>query len=710
MENGRNSSHVLPSRSRCPRSWGILFFAVNPFSSTFSLNCSNSCSSWIFFFFVDSLSQQPYNALDQKEQMTKPLTAPYGSWKSPLTAQLVSAGPISLGPLAVDGRDIYWLEGRPLEGGRYALVRLAPGGSLAECLPPEFNVRTRVHEYGGGAFAVFDGVIYFANFKDQHLYRQDPGGTPNLLTPTDGYRYADLVLDRSRQRLICVREDHTGTGEAVNTIVSLPLNVPNDGSILVEGHSFFSNPRLNPDGSHLAWLCWDHPNMPWDGCELWVAQVRPDGSLGEQQLVAGGKDESIFQPEWSPQGLLHFVSDRTGWWNLYRWRDGLDEPLCPLEAEFGKPQWAFGTRTYDFLSENELMCTFTQAGLWKLARLDTGTKRLTPIDLPYTEFGTILTGDGFAVLGVASAAEPHTLLRLEPAAGRTRVLRRSFEPAVSPAYFSQPQAVEFPTENSLSAHAFFYPPANPDYTPPAGELPPVMVISHGGPTAATSTGLRYGIQYWTSRGFAVLDVNYGGSSGYGRAYRMRLNGSWGIVDVDDCCNAVRWLVEQGRVDPQRMAIRGGSAGGYTALAALAFKDVFSAGASHYGVCDLEALATGTHKFESRYLDNLVGPYPQRKDLYMSRSPIHHLQNLATPLILFQGDEDQVVPPAQSRSMFEAVRARGIPVAYLLFAGEQHGFRKAENIQRSCEAELYFYSKIFKFELAGQIEPVHIENL
>ena len=682
--------------------------------------------------------------------MTKRLTAPYGSWKSPITAELITAQTISLGQgqIAVDGQDIYWLEGRPLEGGRNVLVRLTPeplaeaafaqhprgasrqlrstpDGRLfrrhreaspwdespkpADCLPLGFNVRTRVHEYGGGAFAVFDGVIYFVNFKDQHLYRQNPGGTPAVLTPSDGCRYADFVLDRQRERLICVREDHTGPGEAVNTIVALQLNAPNDGSVLVEGHNFFSNPRLNPHGSRLAWLCWDHPNMPWDGCELWAADVRPDGSLGKKERVAGGKDESIFQPEWSPEGILHFVSDRTGWWNLYRLLDRV-EPLCPKEAEFGKPQWAFDTRTYDFLSGNELLCTYTQDGLWKLARLNTGTKTLTPLDLPYTEFGTVHTGDGFAVFGVASATQPLTLLRLDLATGRAVVLRRSFEPAVDPGYFSLPQAVEFPTEKGLTAHGFFYPPANQDYIAPAGELPPLMVISHGGPTGATSTGLRYAIQYWTSRGFAVLDVNYGGSTGYGRAYRMRLNDNWGIVDVDDCCNGVRWLAKQGFVDPKRMTIHGGSAGGYTTLAALVFKDVFSAGASHYGICDLEALATDTHKFESRYLDNLVGPYPERKDLYVARSPIHHIQKLATPLILFQGDEDKVVPPSQSRRMFEAVRTKEIPVAYLLFAGEQHGFRKAGNIKRSYEAELYFYSKIFKFELAEEIEPVQIENL
>jgi len=664
--------------------------------------------------------------------MTQPQIAPYGSWKSPITTDLITAQTISPGALSIDGPDIYWLEGRPLEGGRYVLVKLAPhkkpvasrGGlqppsavsatRVAEdCLPPEFNVRTRVHEYGGAAYAVFDGLIYFVNFKDQHLYEQKPGHIPTLLTPTDGYRYADFIPDPEHRRLLSVREDHTRPGEAVNTLVSIPLDSQNDGTVLVEGHDFFSNPRLSPDGTRLAWLCWDHPNMPWDGCELWVAEVLADGSLARRKKLTRGGSESIFQPEWSPAGVLHFVSDRTGWWNLYRFlEDGSADPLCPadMQAEFGQPQWAFGLRTYSFISAHELLCSYTHDGAWSLARLDTAAKTLTNIDLPYSEVGSIRTGDGFAVFAAASATEPLSLLKLDLATGRTSVLRRAFEPSLPPGWFSQPRALTFPTENGLSAHAFVYPPANPDFTAPSGELPPLIVMSHGGPTGAADTALRYGLQYWTSRGFAVLDVDYGGSTGYGRAYRMRLNGNWGLVDVDDCCNAALWLASQGLVDPQRMAIRGGSAGGYTTLAALVFKKVFSAGASHYGVSDLEALAKDTHKFESRYLDNLVGPYPARKDLYEARSPIHHLEALTTPLILFQGDEDQVVAPAQSRRMFEAARAQGVPVAYLLFAGEQHGFRKAENIKRSLEAELYFYAKIFHFDLPEFIEPVQIENI
>lgn len=640
--------------------------------------------------------------------MPNPITSPYGSWKSPFTAELMTAQSISIGQITLDGNSIYWLEGRPLEGGRYALVRNTPQG-MQDCLSPAYNVRSRVHEYGGGAMTVMAGIIYYVNFKDQHIYVQHPGGVPVCLTPMDGLRYADLLIDPLRNRLLCVREDHTRAGEVNNTLVSLPLATPGDGIVLASGHDFYASPCLSPDGRQLAWLCWDHPNMPWDGCELWVADVQSDGSLGTGRCVAGDRDVSIFQPEWSPQGVLHFVSDQNGWWNLYSLGDTV-EPLFPLEADFGMAQWVFGMRTWGFISEKEILCTYTRQGCWELARLDIAKKTLTPLDLPYTEFNSIHIGEGFAVFIAASAIEPFTLLKYDLFSHQVQILRRSFTLTVPPEFISRPQPVEFPTTNDLAAYGFYYPPTNPDHLPPLGELPPLMVISHGGPTSATNTSLRLGIQYWTSRGFAVLDVNYGGSTGYGRAYRLRLNGNWGLVDVDDCCNGARWLVEHGLADPKRLAIRGGSAGGYTTLAALVFKDVFKAGASHYGICDLEALAADTHKFESRYCDNLVGPYPERRDVYQARSPIHHLQNLATPLILFQGDEDQVVPPAQSQLMFEAVRAKELPVAYLLFQGEQHGFRKAANIQRSFEAELYFYSRVFNFDLAEAIEPVQIENL
>ncbi len=641
--------------------------------------------------------------------MAKKRKAACGSWPSPITAKLIASGSISLGQLAVDGETIYWIEGRPMEGGRNALVRWKVGEKPVECLGSEFNVRSRVHEYGGGAFGVFDGTLYFTNFKDQHLYQLTPGSTPRAITHVDGLRHADLVLDRQRQRLICVREDHTAPGEARNYLVAVSLHGKAD-QVLAEGYNFYSNPRLSPDGTRMAWLCWNHPNMPWDGTELWTAEFDPGGMLKPGIRVAGRVGESIFQPEWSPDGILHFVSDRTGWWNLYcSGPDGI-QALCPMQAEFGEPQWAFGMRTYAFLSVREILCTYTQAGMWKLARLDTKARELTSMDLPFSDYGEIHAGPGFALFEAGSPEKPFSIIRLDLSTGRHETLRRSFEPVIDPGYFSSPQAVEFPTENGKTAHGIFYSPASKDCAPPRDELPPLLVLSHGGPTGATSTSLRYSIQYWTSRGLAVLDVNYGGSSGYGRDYRTRLNGKWGIVDVEDCCNGARWLAQQGKVDGNRLAIRGGSAGGYTTLAALTFKNVFQAGASHYGIGDMEIFAQDTHKFESRYLESLIGRYPERKDLYHDRSPVNHLDHMTAPLILFQGDEDKVVPPNQAELMFQAVRSKGIPVAYLLFKGEQHGFRKAENIVRSYEAELYFYSRIFHFKLPESIEPVEIANL
>ena len=645
--------------------------------------------------------------------MAGPRVAPHGSWKSPITSDLIVSDSIVIAEIALDGDDMYWVEMRPGEGGRCVLVRRTPDGQTSDVTPPPFNVRTRVHEYGGGAFAVADGVVYFSNFADQRLYRQEAGGQPAPITPEEDLRYADGDIDRRRGRMVCVREDHTvGGREPINTLVSLDLERGGAGEVLMSGNDFYSSPRISPDGSRLAWLTWDHPNMPWDGTELWVGQLTDDGSLGRCQRVEGGADESIFQPQWSPDGVLHFVSDRSGWWNLCRWRDGQVEPLCKMEAEFGKPQWVLGMASFAFESVSRIVCTYTRQGTWHMASLDTATRKLEPIETPYAEMsrGYVRAASGRVVFSAGSPTEPFSLVQLDLATGRLEVLRRSSEVAVDVGYLSRPQAIEFPTEHGLTAHAFFYPPKNRDYAAPAAEKPPLLVTSHGGPTGATSTALDLQVQYWTSRGIAVLDVNYGGSTGYGTAYRRRLNGQWGVVDVDDCVNGARYLVERGEVDGNRLAIRGGSAGGYTTLAALTFRDVFKAGASYYGVSDLEALAKETHKFESRYLDTMVGPYPERRDLYIQRSPIHHTDRLSCPVVLFQGLEDMIVPPAQAEMMVEALRKKGLPLAYVTFEGEQHGFRRAENIKRALEGELYFYSRVFGFELAERVESVPIENL
>jgi len=641
----------------------------------------------------------------------KPQVAPYGSWKSPITSDLIASGAVRLLEIALDGDDVYWLESRPVEGGRYVIVRRTADGHTVDVTPAPFNGRTRVHEYGGAPFAVRNGTVYFSNFVDQRLYRQEVGAQPQPLTPEQDLRYADGVIDHRRGRMICVREDHTVEGsEAVNTLVSLDLKGGGGGQVLVSGNDFYSSPRLHPDGSRLAWLTWNHPNMPWDGTELWVAEFRADGSLAQAERVAGGVDESIFQPEWSPDGILHFVSERTGWWNLCRWRDGRVEPLCEMAAEFGKPQWVFGMSTYAFESSERIICAYTVQGRWHLASLNTRAGKLEPINTPYTEVYGLRAQPGHAVFLAGSPTEPASVVHLDLQSGQLEVLRRSSDITVAAGYVSIPEAVEFPTEGGLTAHAFFYAPKNCDYVALSSDLPPLLVISHGGPTGSASSVLSWDIQYWASRGFAVVDVNYGGSTGYGRPYRQRLNGQWGVVDVDDCVNAARYLAQRDNVDGDRLAIRGGSAGGYTTLSALAFRDVFKAGASYFGVSDLEALTQDTHKFESRYLDRLVGPYPERRDLYQQRSPIHHTDRLSCPMILFQGLEDKVVPPNQAELMVEAVRAKGLPVAYVPFEGEQHGFRRAENIKRALDTELYFYSRVFGFELADEVESVSIENL
>ena len=637
--------------------------------------------------------------------------APYGSWRSPITSDLIVSGVVGLGQIALDGDDIYWIETRPTEKGRHVIVKRTPDGSVTTMTPAPFNARTRVHEYGGGSFAVHNGTIYFSNFVDQRLFRQEAGGEPQAITPETDWRYADGKIDGRRKRMICVCEDHTVEGrEAVNTIVSIDLGGEFDQQALVSGSDFYSSPCLSPDGSKLAWLSWNHPNMPWDGNELWVAEVLEDGQVGNKTLVAGGVDESIFQPEWSPEGVLHFVSDRGDWWNLYRWNGEKIEALSEMEAEFGLPQWIFGRSTYHFGSANRIICAYIKRGISSLAILDTSTKKLETIESPYTQIEGIRVKNDSAVFIAGSPTESTGIVKFDLATKQFETLRRSSELSIDSGYISAPQAIEFPTEDGLTAHAFFYPPKNKDFTAPEGERPPLVVMSHGGPTSASTPILRLGIQYWTSRGIAVLDVNYGGSTGYGREYRERLKGRWGIVDVDDCVNGAKYLAERGEVDGDRLAITGGSAGGYTTLCALTFREIFKAGASHFGVSDLEALEVDTHKFESRYSHRLVAPYPERADLYRERSPIHYTDRLKAPVIFFQGLEDKIVPPNQAEMMVNSLRAKHLPVAYITFEGEQHGFRQAANIKRALDGELYFYSRIFGFKLVDEVEPVPIENL
>lgn len=654
--------------------------------------------------------------------MTQKQIAPYGSWKSPITADLIVAGTIGLGQIVLDGPDVYWIEGRPAEAGRNVIVRRTADGKIADVTPSPFNARTRVNEYGGGAFTVKDGTIYFSNFADQSLYKQIPESEPQVLTAVPDQRYGDAVIDKQRGRIICVCEDHSSGGhEPINTLVSINLNNGEDIKVIASGSDFYSSPRISSDGNKLAWLSWNHPNLPWDGTQLWVAQcINQDGSLGEAECIAGGVEESIFQPEWSPDGVLYFVSDLSGWWNLYRFlppqppltKGGLKEieSVYEMEAEFGLPQWVFGMSTYGFESAHRIICTYTQNGEWQLASIDTKTKQLEVISTPYSDISSLQVTNGKAVFLAGSATQSSAIIQMDLPRQQLTVLRRSSSLGIDSGYLSKPQSIAFPTENGLISYAFFYPPQNQDFLAPTTEKPPLVVKSHGGPTSAASSTFNLKIQYWTSRGFAFLDVNYGGSTGYGREYRQRLNGQWGIVDVDDCVNGAKYLAQQGIVDAERLAIAGGSAGGYTTLCALTFRNVFQAGASYYGVSDLEALVTDTHKFEARYLDRLIGPYPERKDLYQARSPIHFTEQLSCPVIFFQGLEDKIVPPNQAEMMVTALKAKGLPVAYVTYEGEQHGFRRAENIKRTLDGEFYFYSRVFGFELAEDVEPVPIENL
>jgi dipeptidyl aminopeptidase/acylaminoacyl peptidase len=640
----------------------------------------------------------------------EPALAPYGSWRSPITAQSLVQKSLRFGDLSLEGGILYWSESRPEERGRYAIVRRAADGTIDDLLPAPFNARTTVHEYGGGALLAAQGTIYFSNYEDQRIWKMSPGQAPQPLTQEGKLRFADYILDRRRQRLIAVCEDHSRPDqEPQNRIVAVDLET-GEANTLVEGADFYSSPALSPDGRQLGWVSWNHPNMPWDDTELHSARFKVDGWLEEARKIAGGREESVMQPAWGPDGTLHFVSDRTDWWNLYAERDVGIVPILPMEAEFGGPHWVFGAMGYGFQRDGTIIARYTQGGQWRLTKINPHSGRDSRLDLPFTNFSNLVAGEGRAYAIAGSPGDPETLVEIDPGSGVVKTIRRSSPIVADPGYTSIPEPVEFPTEGNNTAHAFYYPPVNRDFRGPEGELPPLLVIIHGGPTSAAPAQFRPAIQYWTSRGFAVCDVSYGGSTGYGRAYRNRLRQSWGVVDVADAANAALFLARQGKVDQSKLLIRGGSAGGYTTLACLAFREEFRCGASFYGVSDLALLARDTHKFESRYLDRLVGPFPEQAELYRERSPIAHLERFRRPVILLQGLEDKVVPPNQAEMILASLKEKGVPVAYVPFEGEQHGFRRAENIVRAHEAELYFYSRILDFPLPEAIEPVEIFNL
>jgi dipeptidyl aminopeptidase/acylaminoacyl peptidase len=680
------------------------------------------------------------------------MECPYGSWPTPIDSELVVAASVRLSEVRVDGSAVVWSEGRPAEGGRTQLVRLAEDDTTTDLLPDGYDARTAVHEYGGAAWWVRDSVTWFVNWADQRLYRLAPGGTPQPLTPAPdvprGDRYADGDLSRDGATIVCIREHHVedgGPAQVRNEIVQLAAAAPSQSGesgilpgrvgdspglsepvVLVSGPDFVAAPRLSPDGATLAYLRWDHPSMPWDATEL--VTVR-DGS---ETVVAGGPAESVLEPRWTADGALWFLSDRTGWWNLYRLAapGGDVEAMVTLDAEIGQPAWLLGSARYAVLTDGRVVFARQSDGYDTLAVRDSGGT-VRALDLPFSTYTAVRAAGPSTVVVVAGSptSEPSvTAVTLDGAAlGSVRVLRAPRSLGLDAGYLSVPEHVTFPSPapdgsglddsgldgSGRTAHALYYPPANPTCRARDGELPPLLVVIHGGPTGSATPVLALGLQYWTSRGFAVVSVNYGGSTGYGRAYREQLLGNWGVLDVADCLAAANWLASTGRADPARMCIRGGSAGGYTTLAALVRADTpFAAGADYYGVSDLAALAAETHKFESRYLDRLVGPYPQAREVYVERSPISHVAELDRPLIVLQGSEDAVVPPKQSEVIVDALRLAGVPVAYLLFDGEQHGFRRAENIRRAMDAEFSFYAQVLGFPLPADehIAPVVIENL
>jgi dipeptidyl aminopeptidase/acylaminoacyl peptidase len=628
-------------------------------------------------------------------------TRPYGSWPTPITSELVVRSARLPNGLAIDGDDLWWSESRPEEAGRIAVLRRSADGTVTEVVGAPWSARTAVHEYGGGAWWVAGGVLWFVDWATQRLHRVASGQEPVALTPEPsvprGLRYADGRLSPDGSILLCVQEEHHADGrEATNTIVRLQAHEPSQPEVVVSGPDFVADPRWRPDGGAFCWLEWDHPDMPWDANRL----VVDDGD--RRTVVAGGDQrESICQPTWGADGSLWFSGDRSGFWSLYRWTPaGGTEAMVDLGKDIGFPQWVFGQTCFALLDDGRVAFVYREGGADRLGLWDPDGS-VAHLDVPHTMIEDLHAhGSSVVYIGASAVTEPHVvrLPLVAGVAGPVEVVVPPRDLGLDPGWFSVPEAVEFPTAGGGTAHALLYRPTNPEVQGPAGERPPLLVMIHGGPTSAARPMLQLSKQYWTSRGFAVVDVNYRGSTGYGRAYRDLLRGQWGAADVEDCAAVARSLADRGEVDPARLCIRGGSAGGFTTLAALAFQDVFAAGASHYGIADLGALAADTHKFESRYLDGLVGPWPEARAIYEARSPIFHIDGIDRPLAVFQGLDDPVVPPNQAEMIVEALRAKGVPVAYLAFEGEQHGFRQAANIRAALDAELAFYAEVLGFAL------------
>jgi dipeptidyl aminopeptidase/acylaminoacyl peptidase len=638
-----------------------------------------------------------------------PLTAPYGSWKSPLQAEVLSRGRVSLDDLRSVGARLYWTETMPAAGGISGVFSATVGGSARLLSPEGVNVRTRVHEYGGAPFAAVGERLYYSNYSDQRLYALEADGHANALTPA-GYRYADCAADPSASALFCVREDHTDPKNVRNVLVRIDLPGGGPGEVLYSGSDFIAYPRPSQDGKRIAFITWDHPNMPWDGTELHVLDLHKDGA-GTLTTIAGGVAESVLEPQWDTDGTLYFISDRDGYWNLYSSKGKETRPVWHRKAEFAGPLWSLGQANYVLLGDGRAVARFSEGGADQLVVIDLRHGKARTLTLPYVQFAELTRLHSHEIAAVVGSSDaPPAIVSIDIERAVTTLVRSSGTTPLAKESISAAKAIDFPVANGEIAHALYYAPCNASFVPPAGTLPPLLTFIHGGPTSQATAAFAARIQFWTSRGFAVVDVNHRGSSGFGRDFRRQLNGQWGVVDVEDAIAAVRYLIRIGAADPARTAISGGSAGGYTALNALSSSDVFKAGADYYGVSDMTALAQDTHKFESRYLDSLIGPYPADKSVYESRSPLNHLDGFKVPLIVLQGADDPVVPPNQSERIVDALRKRGVPVAYLLFPGESHGFRKPENVTRALQAELSFYGQVFGFTPADDLPALKIEGL
>ncbi|MEK9675407.1 MAG: S9 family peptidase [Chloroflexota bacterium] len=640
--------------------------------------------------------------------------SPYGSWESPITADLITEGGLRLGEVHVDSSTVYWLEGRPEESGRYVIVRLLESGETEDVNPAPFNARNAVHEYGGGAYIVQDGTVYFTNWDDQRIYKVEEGGVPEPITAEPaierGDRYADLRVSGDSNWILCVRESHNEDREADNDLVAVATDGSGDIQVLASGRNFYSSPRENWADGKICWLEWDHPNMPWDGCELFVSDFdSSNGTVSNSERVSGSTDISIVQPEWAPDGTLVFISDESGWWNLTKYSDDAVSPILAEEKDHGGPAWQFGFSTYGFSDEGLIILKGSEDGKGQFRSVSLDGKANVVSEVPHTSIAELNLVDDSAVYVGASPVSAAEIVRVEFGSSEVSTLKVSSDIELDPEFLSVPEEITFPTTFDGSAHAYYYAPKNPNFEGGNSEKPPLLVISHGGPTSSTSSALSLPIQFWTSRGIAVVDVNYRGSTGYGREYRDALKGNWGVYDTDDCIAAADYLVEQGLVDTDRVAIKGGSAGGYTTINALTFYDRFAVGATYYGIADLSVFIGDTHKYESRYLDSLIGPYPEAKQLYHDRSAINFTDRLSCPMIILQGIEDKIVPPSQAEIMAGALREKGIPFSLMMFEGEQHGFRQSENIKASLEGELYFYGRVLGFTPAGDITTVEIEN-